>query len=306
MIQETPQRPATFRIVLAFLAVYLVWGSTYLGIRFAVETMPPFLMAAARHVLPGILLVLWRRMRGAPAPTLAQWRSAFAVGLLLLLGGNGLVTWGEQWVPSGLAALLVATTPLWMGLLGGMVAPADRPGPRGIAGVVLGFLGVAVLVGPRSELTANVETLLGALGVVAAAFLWAAGSLLSRRVDLPKDPFLSTGMQMLTGAAGLLVVGTLSGEWPRVHLDALSARSLAAFAYLIVFGSVVGFSAYVWLLRVAAPAKVATYAYVNPVVAVFLGWAIGGEVVGPRTLLAAAIIVASVVMITSEVSRKRA
>jgi drug/metabolite transporter (DMT)-like permease len=263
-------------------------------------------MAGVRHLIPGLLLFTWRISRGAAPPTPAQWRSAAAVGLLLLLGGNGLVSWAEQWVPSGLTALLVATTPLWMGTLSGMVEPAGRPGRWGKAGVVLGFLGVAVLVGPRSELTANAPTLLGAFGVVAAAFLWAAGSLLSRRVELPKDAFLSTGMQMIAGAGGLLLVGTLGGEWPRVHVEAFTTRSLAAFAYLIVFGSILGFTAYVWLLKNVAPAKVATYAYVNPVVAVFLGWALGGETVSPRTLLAAAIIVVSVMMITSESARRRA
>jgi drug/metabolite transporter (DMT)-like permease len=291
---------------MAFLALYLVWGSTYLAIRFAVESMPPFLMAATRHLVPGALLFTIRRLRKAPAPTWVQWRSAFLVGSLLLLGANGLVGWAVQWVPSSLAALLLATTPLCRGLLGGLVEQTARPGPRGIAGIVLGFLGVAVLVGPRGELTATTATLLGTLGLLAAAFLWAAGSLLSRRLDLPKDPLLATGMQMLGGGAGLVVLGTLTGEWSRVDIGGITGRSFAALLYLMSFGSIVGFSAYVWLLRVVPPAKVATYAYVNPAVAVFLGWAIGGETIGSRTLLAASIIVASVVMITSEGARPRA
>jgi drug/metabolite transporter (DMT)-like permease len=300
-----PNSPGTLRLVLAFLAVYIIWGSTYLAIRFGVESLPPFLMAATRHVIPGLILFGWRRARGVPAPTAAQWQGALLVGLLLLLGGNGLVTWAEQWVPSGLTALLIASVPLFMGLLSGMVEPASRPRARGIAGIVLGFAGVAVLVEPHGELAASRPVLLGAAGILAGSFLWATGSLFSRKATMPKDPFLATSVQMLGGAVGCLVAGTLSGEWSRVDLAAVSARSAFSLLYLVLFGSIVAFSAYVWLLQVAAPAKVATYAYVNPVVAVFLGWTLGGEAVSSRTLLASVIIIASVVMITTERNRAR-
>ena len=298
-----PTRPGTIRLVLAFLAVYVIWGSTYLAIRFGVESMPPFLMAGTRHLVPGLVLLAWARRRGAPPPSRRELRDAAIVGLLLLLGGNGLVTWAEQWVPSGLTALLVASVPLWMGLLGGMVEPAARPGARGILGIVLGFAGVGILVEPRGELAGDPRTLVGAAGVLAAALLWATGSLYSRRGHLPRDPILSTGLQMLAGSAGLAAAGTVAGEWARVDPAAVTTRSLLALLYLIVFGSIVAFTAYVWLLRTVAPAKVATYAYVNPAVAVLLGVTLGGEALGARTVVATVVIIAAVVMITTERSR---
>lgn len=303
---DAPVRPGTTRIVIAFLAIYVIWGSTYLAIRFAVETLPPFLMAGVRHCVAGVILLAWVARKGRVRPTAEQWRDAAIVGLLLLLGGNGLVTWSEQWVPSGLTALLVATVPLWMALLGGVLEPATRPHALGYAGIVLGLAGVALLVEPRGELAATPRTLAGAVGVLGAALLWATGSLYSRRAKLPKDRLLSTGMQMLAGSAGLLLTGLLSGEAARVHLDAVTLKSALALLYLIGFGSIIGFTAYVWLLQVVTPSKVATYAYVNPVVAVLLGVTLGGETLGPRTILATAIIVASVVTITSESRMRKA
>jgi len=298
----TDRSPSRLALVAAFLAVYVIWGSTYLAIRFGVETMPPFLMAATRFVVPGAILVAWRRARGAAAPTGTHWRSAAIVGTLLLLGGNGLVTWAEQWVPSGLAALLVASVPLWMGVMNWMIEPSARPRARGIAGLFLGFAGVGILVDPRGDLGADPQLLVGALAIVVASSLWAGGSLYSRRAELPDDPLLSTGLQMLAGAVSLAVVGTIAGEWARLDPAAISTKSALALLYLIVFGSIVAFTAYVWLLRATTPAKVSTYAYVNPVVAVLLGWGLAAEPFTARTLVAAAIIVASVVMITTEVS----
>ena len=303
---DAPARPGTARIVIAFLAVYLIWGSTYLAIRFAVETLPPLLMAATRHLVAGVVLVGWVARTRRIRPTRVQCRDATIVGLLLLLGGNGLVTWAEQWVPSGLAALLVATVPLWMALLGAVMEPASRPRAMGYAGIGLGLVGVALLVEPRGELAADAHTLFGALGLLCAALLWAAGSVYSRRAKLPPDRLLSTGMQMISGALGLALAGLIAGEASRVHPEAVTMRSALALLYLIVFGSIVGFTAYVWLLQVVAPSKVATYAFVNPVVAVFLGVTLGGETLGPRTILATAIIVASVVTITSESRMRRA
>jgi drug/metabolite transporter (DMT)-like permease len=300
----TPHPPSRLALAAAFLTVYVIWGSTYLAIRFGVETIPPFLMAAFRYLVPGAILVAWRRARGVPAGTPVQWRSAAIVGTLLLLGGNGLVTWAEQWVPSGLAALLVASVPIWMGLMSWAIEPAARPGARGIAGLLLGFLGVGILVDPRGELGGEAQLFAGAVGIVAASAMWAAGSLTARRVNLPKDPLLSTGMQMLTGGAALLLAGTLAGEWGRLDPGAVSAKSALSLLYLTVFGSLVAFSAYAWLLRATTPAKVSTYAYVNPVVAVVLGWAFAGEPLTARTLVSAAIIVGSVVMITTDGLRR--
>jgi len=286
-------------VPLAFAALYLVWGSTYLAIRFAVESMPPFLMAAARFVISGAILYGWSRWRGAPSPTGRQWRSTAIIGTLLLLGGNGIVSWAEQWVPSGLAALLVATMPLWMAAFAWVSEPASRPTPRALAGLVLGFGGVALLVRPGGQLAADPTILVGGLAIVVASALWASGSLYSRRADVPSSPWLSTAMQMLAGSVALALTGTFVGEWGRLDLTAVTGRSWLAFGYLVTFGSFVAFSSYVWLLRVSTPAKVSTYAYVNPVVAVGLGWLLAEEVITAMTGLATAVIVVAVAMITT-------
>jgi drug/metabolite transporter (DMT)-like permease len=298
--------PSRLAVALGFAAIYLIWGSTYLAIRFGVETIPPFLMAATRFAVPGAVIYAWLRHRGEPAPTRAQWRQAFVVGALMLLGGNGLVTWAEQWVPSGLAALIIASVPLWMGAMNWLVEPGARPGARGVAGVLIGFAGVAFLVGPGGELAADRRLLLGAFALVLASASWAAGSLVARREHRPRSPFLATAMQMLGGSAALLVTGTLAGEWQRLDPTTISASSVLSLLYLMTFGSVIGLSAYVWLLHVTTPAKVSTYAYVNPVVAVFLGWALAGEAVTGHTVAAAVVIVISVVLITTERPVRRA
>lgn len=300
MVPSPSAPPSPARLVAGFAAVYLIWGSTYLAIRFGVETLPPLLMAATRFAVPGAALYVWMRRRGAPRPTPAQWRAAAISGSLLLAGGNGVVTWAEQWVPSGLTALIVASVPLWMAAMSWVVEPGARPGARGIAGIVLGFAGVAWLVEPGGELGRDPQTLLGALGIVLASALWAAGSLASRHLPRPGNAFLSSAMQMLAGAGALALAGTLAGEWSRMHPETVSARSVVSLFYLMTFGSVIALSAYVWLMHVTTPAKASTYAYVNPVVAVFLGWAIAGETVTSRTVVAAAVIIAAVVMITTE------
>lgn len=292
--------PSRTRLAAGFAAVYLIWGSTYLAIRFGVESLPPFLMAATRFAVPGTVLYVWFRRRGARRPTGAQWRATAVSGALLLLGGNGLVTWAEQWVPSGLTALIIASVPLWMAAMSWVVEPGVRPGLRGIAGILLGFGGIAFLVEPGGDLGGDPHTMVGALVIVLASALWAAGSLTSRHLPRPDNAFLASSMQMLGGAAALVVAGTISGEWTRIDLAAVSARSFVALLYLMVFGSVIALSAYVWLMKVSTPAKASTYAYVNPVVAVFLGWAIASEPVTSRTVTAAVVIVAAVVMITTE------
>ncbi|HYJ78734.1 MAG TPA: drug/metabolite exporter YedA, partial [Longimicrobiaceae bacterium] len=289
--------PPRAQVLLAFAAVYLVWGSTYVAIRFAIETLPPFLMAGARFVISGVALYLLAR-GGQPAPTRAQWRATAIVGACLLLGGNGGVVWAEQHVPSGIAALLVATVPLWMVLLEWR-AGRVRPRPGVFAGLVLGFAGVAILMGPGQLLGGRGVHPVGAVVLVLASLSWAAGSVYSRRAPLPASQFLGTGMEMLAGGALLLLAGTVAGEWARLDLAAVTPRSWLAFLYLIVFGSGVGFTAYIWLLRHVSIAKVATYAYVNPVVAVLLGWALAGEALSARTALAAAVIIAAVVFITT-------
>jgi drug/metabolite transporter (DMT)-like permease len=222
--------PSRVALGLGFAAIYLIWGSTYLAIRFGVQTLPPFLMAATRFAVPGAVIYASLRRRGEPRPTGAQWRQAAVVGALMLLGGNGLVSWAEQWVPSGLAALIIASVPLSMGAMNWLVEPAARPGARGIAGVLLGFAGVAFLVGPGGDLGADRSTLLGALALVVASVSWAAGSLVARRADKPKNPFLTTAMQMLAGSASLVVARTVAGEWQRVDLATITATSIVASA----------------------------------------------------------------------------
>lgn len=302
----TANRPSRLQVASAFAAVYVLWGSTYLAIKFALESLPPFWMASSRFLIAGALLYVWARRRGEPKPTRIHWRSAVVVGGLLLLGGNGGVVFAEQRVPSGLAALLVATVPLWMVMLDGAGRGWRRPPLQVLLGVALGLAGVALLVGPGHFAGGHGVDPLGAGVLLLGALCWATGSLYSRRAPLPSSPLLGTAMEMLGGGACLAVAGLLSGEWHRLDLAAASPRSLLAVAYLVIFGSLVGFTAYVWLLRVCTPPLVATYAYVNPVVAVFLGWAFAGEPVTGRTLLAAAVIVGAVVLITTYRARPQA
>lgn len=288
---------ACLQLGAAFAAVYLIWGSTYLGIRFAIQTLPPFAMGGVRVVVAGVLLYAWTRLRGAPAPTPLHWREAAIVGGLMLLGGNGAVVWAEQRVPSGLTALLVATTPLWMVVLEAL--RGRLPTRWVVAGVGLGLAGIALLVVPGRLAGGLHVDPLGAGVLVMGSLCWAAGSLYSRRARLPKAALQGVALEMLAGGAGLLLLATAGGEWSRLHLEAVSSTSWLAFAYLIVFGSMIGFSSYLWLLRHTTPARASTYAFVNPVVAVFLGWALAGEPLSARTGLAAAVIVLAVALITT-------
>ena len=300
--------PASFRLqlILALAAVYVVWGSTYLAIRYAVETLPPFSMAGVRFLIAGGLLYGWARLRGTPRPAPVHWRSAAVVGGLLLLGGNGIVVWAEQFVDSGLTALLVSTTPLWMVLLYWLFQGGTRPGPRLIAGLVLGFVGVAMLANPGAGPGSGQVGLFAAVLLVFASLCWASGSLYSRRAPLPSSPLLATGMEMISGGVLLLGLGLATGEPGRFDPAAVSAASVAGFLYLIFFGSLIGFTAYIWLLKAAPPSLASTYAYINPMVAVFLGWAFAGEPVTSRTLLSAAVIVAGVALITTASARAKA
>ena len=286
------------RIWTALIAVYLVWGSTYLAIRFAVETMPPFLMAAIRFLIAGGILFVWRRAAGDAPPTRRQWKSAAIIGLFLLVGGNGGVVWAEQHVVSGVAALLVGASPLWMVLLDAGRPGGKRPGWQTWLGVLWGFTGIALLVGP-SEFTRNgLHLYLPGVGaLLLASFLWSAGSLYSRTACLPESPLLGTSMEMLVGGAGLLVLGTLTGDWGRLNLTGIQMSSVWGLLYLILFGSLVGFTAYTWLLRVAPTPLVSTYAYVNPLVAIFIGNLLASEPLTPRILLSAGVIISSVVLI---------
>ncbi|MFN8547228.1 MAG: EamA family transporter [Candidatus Eisenbacteria bacterium] len=290
--------PARIQVLSAFLAIYLIWGSTYLAIRFALETAPPFLMAGARFLLAGAILFAWVRPR-SPAPAPEHWRSTALIGALLLLGGNGGVCWAEQRVPSGVTALLVGAMPLWITLLSWLKPGGRRPTPRIFGAILLGLAGVILMVGPEEFAGGQRIDPWGTLALGISTLCWATGSILSGSVRLPSAPLLATAMEMLWGGLFLCLVGVGLGEPWHASWGAISPRSLLAIAYLVVFGSLIGFTAYVWLLRVASPVKVATYAYVNPVVAVVLGWALGGEALSLRILLAALLILGAVVGITT-------
>ena len=297
-MQPTGASARSSRVWLALLVVYVVWGSTYLAIRWSLETIPPFTMASGRYLVAGAILLAWAKSRGAPPISPRDLGPAFLTGGLMLLCGNGGVVWAEQHLTSGLAALLVAVEPLFIVLLQATL-PQERRRPSGqaLVGVALGVLGVVLLVGPADLGGARVD-LGGAAAVLFAAFAWALGSLLSRHFAPPASPLQATALQMLAGGVLLGGFSGVLGEWSRFSPALVSAKSLAAVAYLVVFGSLVAFTAYIWLLRAASPALVSTYAFVNPVVAVFLGWLLAAEPVSARTLAAAAVIVGAVVLIT--------
>jgi drug/metabolite transporter (DMT)-like permease len=291
--------------VLALATVYVIWGSTYLAIAVAVETMPPFLMAAVRFLIAGGVLFAWTRVRDRGGRgerlTARQLGASALVGTLLLLGGNGLVSWGEQQgVASGLAALLVASTPLWMALLG-RVLFRERLSALSLAGVLLGFAGVAVLVQVGGAAGGNPA---GAIAILVAAFLWGLGSVWSQHLPLPKDPLTSTGLEMLTGGTVILGVSLVLGEPFAFDMGAVSARSWFGLAYLITAGSLVAYTAYTWLLANVRTDLVGTYAYVNPLVAVLLGWAVLAEPVTVTTLVGGGIVVLSVALVV--LARRRA
>lgn len=295
---HTPQsRPGATAIVLAFAAIYLIWGSTYLAIRFAVETLPPFLMLFARFFTAGVLMYAFLRWRGEARPTPREWAGAFVIGGLLLLGGTGAVAWAELWIPSGLAALIVAIVPVWMVLLDWIGPAKRRPTGAVVAGLVLGLVGVVVLVGPVDLSGGYRMQFIGSAVVVFGTLSWATGSVYGSRLPHPPSPWMSAALQMTAGGLLLLAFGTALGEWARVDPAQMSLRSLGSLAYLVVFGSLIAFGAYVFLLRHETPARVGSYAYVNPVVAVFLGWALAAEPVTARTIAAAAIILTGVVLI---------
>lgn len=289
------------RVTIAMGAIYLIWGSTYLAIRFAVETIPPFTMAAIRFLVPGLLLVGWRRLSGDPAPTPRQWFSSAYIGILLLLGGNGLLSWAEKRIDSGIASLLIATVPIWMVLIDTLLVSRNKVRPQVIIGLLTGFIGISILFGTGLWHSAYGQYDLLGLGVtLLAALLWSFGSVFSRVADLPSSPLLATGMEMLVGSAGLFLVGFATGEWRLFHLSSISLQSWMGLLYLIIAGSLGGFVAYTWLLRNAPITLVSTYAYVNPIVAIFLGYLFADERVTIRVVLAAGIIIGSIMLINKK------
>jgi drug/metabolite transporter (DMT)-like permease len=293
------------RVLAACAAVYIVWGSTYLAIHFAIETIPPYLMGGARFLVSGALLYGWTRLRGAARPSAREWRDATISGVLMLCAGNGAVAWAEERVPSGLAALIVAVVPLWMVLLDWLRPRGTRPSLATIIGVVVGLAGLVVLIGPTHSAGSQSVDLVASLALVAGAFAWAAGSVYNRYAARPASSAMSTGMQMLTGGSVMVMAGTLGGELRGFSIAGVSGASWLGWLYLVTFGSLVGFTAYVYLLKAVSPAKASTYAYVNPVVAVLLGWAVAHERITPSMMIGAAIILGAVAMITLSQSRGR-
>ncbi len=292
-------------MIAAFIAIYLIWGSTYLGIRFAIETIPPFLLSAARFGLAGVIMLVAAKVRREPGVTWPQFRTAAIVGSLLMLA-NSLVGVAEARIPSGIAALLVAMTPLFMVLLEWARPGGRRPTILIGVGLAVGLAGVATLVGPASFGGGTRVDLIGAATVILGSFAWSLGSIYSRHAPRPQSALMMTALQMLVGGLFVGIVGVLRGELATFDITAVSAHSFIAWVYLLIFGSLIGFTAFVYLLRVSTPARVATYAYVNPVVAVFLGWLLAGETINARMLVAAVIIVAGVALITAAEGRTAA
>jgi len=292
--------PKKIAILAAFAALYLIWGSTYLGILFAIQSIPPLLMAGSRFLIAGIILYAGARLSGVPPSPRADWRTALIVGACLLLGGNGGVTLAEQYVPSGIAALLVATVPIYIALLSWLFGMSKRPSALTWVGLAGGFAGVGVLLGPAlrfSTVSESPHAWIGMTILLCSSLIWSAGSLYSRAAKNAPSPFLAAGQQMLCGGALLLIAGIARGELQHFDPRAITTQSLVAFVYLILIGGIIGYVSYAWLLRYCDPAKVATYAYVNPIVAVLLGALFANETLSLRTLVAAGLIVGSVAVV---------
>jgi drug/metabolite transporter (DMT)-like permease len=287
------------KIWLALIALYLVWGSTYFGIKVAIETIPPFFHAGVRFLISGIILVAWQRAAGQQMPTRKQWISTAIIGSLLLLGGNGLVSWAEQFIPSGIAALIIASVPLFLVAAEAIRPNGVKPNWQSIVGLLIGFVGIYVLINPADASTGTGLNIYGVAALLSACLLWATGSVYSKSADLPKSALMSTGAQMLMGSIGLFIVSLATGELHGWNPAEVSTRSMIGLGYLITIGSIVGFGSYTWLLQNAPISLVATYAYVNPIVAILLGVWLGHETLEPRIGLATAIIIGSVIFINS-------
>jgi drug/metabolite transporter (DMT)-like permease len=304
--------PSRFALIAGFTTIYLVWGSTYLGIRIAVETLPPFLMAGARFLVAGTLIAAFIALTRGFRATRRQWRDNAIIGAFLLLGGNGLVSWAEQTVPSGIATLIISVGPVFIVLLDWAAHRYFKDGQRGtrpnwltFVGLAAGFSGLFLLVGP-SVLSTGRDALDGwrVFGLLVACLSWSVGSLFTRYAHEPAEPFTGAAIQMLCGGVWLMLVSLLLGEPFNFDVAAVSRESVLAWVYLVVMGSLVGFTTFVWLMKHSTPARVSTYAYVNPIVAVFLGWLILHEPVSPRIFAAAAIIIAGVAIITLAKTKK--
>ncbi|MEY2413987.1 MAG: hypothetical protein QOD84_2593 [Acidobacteriaceae bacterium] len=295
---ETTVRPASWKILLAFGIIYFVWGSTFYAIRVGVNEVPPFLLAAFRFFAAGLILFVWLRATGTPNPTPRQWIGASFLGTVIFVLDYGCLFWAEQRVPSGIAAVVLACIPVFMTLLEIVFLRTQRLTWRLGMALLVGILGVAVLMNNSLSLGERPIDRAGTLALIFAAFSWSVAAIVTRRIPLPPSKPMSAGTQMLSGGVQLFVLAALTGEFKGFHLAAVSWNAWLALVYLIIAGSIVGFTAYVWLLHYESPTKVGTYAYVNPVVAVALGYFLGGEVVGARTILGTVLVLVSVIAIT--------
>jgi drug/metabolite transporter (DMT)-like permease len=286
------------RVLLAFAAVYIVWGSTYLFIKYAIETMPPFLMGAGRFLLAGILLYALARWRGAPGATLGDWKSAAVTGVLMLGVGNGAVMWAELSVPTGIVALIVSSVPIWVVMMDWLRPGGRRPRLSVFIGLALGLIGMVILIGPKAIIGQGHIDEVGALVLLIGSLSWALGTILRKRSSRSGSPLVFSAMQMLSAGAAMVIMSVAMGEPGRFSLAAVTLQSWLSFAYLAIAGSIIGYTAYIYLLNVVSAAKAATYAYVNPIIAVLLGWAFINEPIGARTLAAATVILAGVAIIT--------
>ncbi len=302
-VTSTSPAPSRTAFLLAFAAIYLIWGSTYLGIRVAVETMPPFLMAGARFLVAGTFLFTLLLIRGASWPTAAQWRDQAIVGTCLLLGGNAVVAWAEQTVPSGLTTLILGASPFIMVIMDWVRPGGSRPATATWLGLATGFAGLYVLLGPGALPESARPAPLALAALFFASFSWWGGSLYGKHAKSGAAPLMAAALQMLCGSFAMLATGFLAGESARIHLATISTHSWLAWSYLVTAGSLVAYPIYVWLLQHSTPARVSTYAYVNPIVAVILGWAVLHEPLTPRIAVAAAIIIGAVAIITITKSR---
>jgi drug/metabolite transporter (DMT)-like permease len=287
------------RILLAFAAVYFIWGSTYLFIKYAIETIPPFLVGASRFLVAGALLYGIARWRGAPAPTAADWRTAFVTGVLMLGFGNGAVVWSEQTVPSGQVALIVSTVPIWIVLMDWWRPHGVRPKASVFFGLALGLVGMIILVGPRAIIGDGHLDELGALALFLGSLSWALGTIITRVRGRQGSLIVFSALQTLSASVAMFVMAAMSGEFGRLSLSAIDLRGALSWVYLVLAGSLIGFTAYVYLLDKVSAAKASTYAYVNPIIAVLLGWAFANESISMRTIVAAAVILAGVALITT-------
>jgi len=301
---DAPAQPRAWKVLLAFAIIYFVWGSTFLAIRVGVREVPPFLLAGMRFLVAGIVLYGWMRGRGTPSPTLRQWGSASFLAILIFVLDYGLLFWAERRVPSGIAAVMMATIPVFMALAEIAFLRTQRLTLRLGLALLVGMAGVGVLVGHAMSLgEAPVDTA-GACALIVAAISWSVAASLSRKLPLPAAKAMSSGAQMLAGGVLLTLTAALLGEFRGFHVQAVSREAWLALAYLIVAGSIVGFTAYVWLIHHESPTKVGTYAYVNPVVAVLVGYFLGGEAIGPRTIVGTLLVLVSVVVITTTPAKK--